>query len=217
MIILRYVLIALSALYAFSLMLAWAFSSKSGGIGSLITLILVSANVFYLIMSWPSVRTSDLLVKTSEKFASASLQLQHLAQEAHTREIEAEKRRIEDAELNEYKLQAAREMLQHFRPKLSLEQLSEAKPQLISYLTNTARSAVASLSPDPVVPAPFAPPAADKALPTNGHVLTPKPVPPAPVSSAPVTPVQATPAPVAPAPLAMPKAAPSARSELSPA
>jgi hypothetical protein len=38
-------------------------------------------------MSWPSVRTSDLLVKTSEKFASASLQLQHLAQEAHTREI----------------------------------------------------------------------------------------------------------------------------------
>ncbi len=160
-------------------MLAWAFSSKSGGFGSLITLILVSANVFYLVLSWPSVRTSDLLVKTSEKFASASLQLQHLAQEAHSREIEAEKRRIEDAELNEYKLQAAREMLQHFRPKLSLEQLNEAKPQLISYLTNTARSAVASLSPDPVVPAPFTPPAADKALPTNGHVLTPKPIPPA--------------------------------------
>jgi hypothetical protein len=191
MVILRYVMIAISALYAFVLLMVWAFSSNSPGIGTIIPLGLVLANLFYVVMSRPSIRTSDFLVKTSQRFAHASMELQYLAQEAQSREVEAEKRRLAEMELHQYKMQAAREMLQHFRPKLSLEQLSEAKPQLITYLANTAKSAATALSPPPAMPG--AVKTEGKVPPTNGHPVTPKAIPPVP-----------------PAPIAMPKAAPSA-------
>jgi hypothetical protein len=59
------------------------------------------------------------------------MELQQQAQEAHIREAEAEKRRQEEAEHHRYKLQVARDMLQHLRPKLSLNKKEELNiPQL---------------------------------------------------------------------------------------
>ncbi len=80
---------------------------------------LFSANAFYLYCSAPTIKTSDILGHASSKLTLASLELRYLSQEAQIREAEAEKLRLAKAESEQYKLQVAKDMLEHLQLKLS--------------------------------------------------------------------------------------------------
>lgn len=129
--IIRYVLLAISALSATALLAFWTVSGRSIDIVLFITLSFLVLNIFYILISRPTVRTSEILARASTGFALASLELQQQAHDAQAREAEVEKWRQEEAEHNQYKLQVARDMLQLLRPKLSLNKKVEVSmPQL---------------------------------------------------------------------------------------
>lgn len=111
---------------------------------------LFSANAFYLYCSMPTIKTSDILGRASSKLTLASLELQYLSQEAQIRETEAEKLRLAKAESEQYKLQVAKDMLEHVQKKLTSRRTSEIKIQQISHQGSSGTEAIVAPS---VVPA----------------------------------------------------------------
>ena len=182
MITARYVLMAFSALAALVLLVSWIIWGRGVDIMLFLALIFLIANTVYLFFSRPTIRTSDLLKRASTSFALASLELQHQAQEAQVREAEAEKRRLADAEHNRYKLQVAKDLLQHLRLKSPHDRSEEAKLRQITY--HAPREDTGAPPPD-APPAPIAS-RTDPVRPTHGHAVSARPVQPAPsVSPAP--------------------------------
>jgi hypothetical protein len=173
---------AFSALAALILLVSWIIWGRGVDIMLFVALTFLVANTVYLFFSRPTIRTSDLLKSASTSFALASLELQHQAQEVQAREAEAEQRRLADAEHNRYKLQVAKDLLQHLRPKVSLDRSEEAKLRQITYHAPREDT----VTPPPAPPAPPAPSRPDPVRPTNGHAVGARPVPPTPsVSPAP--------------------------------
>ncbi|MCJ2084726.1 hypothetical protein MKK88_01790 [Methylobacterium sp. E-005] len=170
MIVFRYILLGFSALAALILMMVWIFSGRAFDLVLFIALAFLIANAVYIFSSRPVVRTSDILARASTGFALASLELQHHAQEAQIREVEAEKRRLAEAEYNRQKLHVAKEMLQHLRPKLLLERREAAERPQITHQTRS----------EPVAPPkpPSGPDTADNVRLSHGRDAVEKPVPP---------------------------------------
>ena len=123
MTILRYILLGFSALATLAVLVFWTVSGRASDIALFILLAFLIANTFYVFASRPSLKTSDLLARVSTSLALASLELQHQAQEAQGREVETEKRRLAETEHHQYKLQVAKDMLQHLRAKLPQDRI----------------------------------------------------------------------------------------------
>ncbi|MCJ2020533.1 hypothetical protein MKK84_24420 [Methylobacterium sp. E-065] len=111
----RLILLAISGISALGLLLFWTISGRAYDVVLFAALAFLIANAFYIFISRPTVRTSDILVRASSGLALASMELQYQAEAAQVREAEAETLRLAEAERNQQKLQVAKEMLQHLR------------------------------------------------------------------------------------------------------
>lgn len=170
MTVIRYVLLGISAISSLALMSFWTVSGRPFDIVLFIVLAFLITNSVYMLISRPTLRTSDILARVSTGFALASLELHHQAQEAQAREVEAEKRRLQEIEHDRYKLQVAKDMLQHLRLKLPSGHEEEVKlPQIAHQNWSDDRA-----SPLP----PPAAAAADITRLANGQVAVTKPIRP---------------------------------------
>lgn len=97
------------------LLFFWTISGRVFDIALFGALVFLVANGFYVFISRPIVKTSDILARASNGLALASMELQYKSEEAQLREAEAERIRLKEAAYNQAKLQDAREMLQHLR------------------------------------------------------------------------------------------------------
>lgn len=170
MAITRYILMGTSAFMALFLLLFWTVSGKASDIALFIGLAFLLANTFYIFFTRPTLKTSDMIKKASTGLALASIELQYRAQEAQSREVEAEQQYLAEAEEYQYKLQVAREMLQHFGVKVPLTLRKEKNIRQISQQVETK---------DVALPKPLpAAEAAEKVVPAKGQDAAAKPVPP---------------------------------------
>ena len=126
-----------------------------------IAIVLLVANTFYIYVSRPRIKTSDILARASTGLALASLELRYHAQDVQAREAEAEKRRLAEAEHNQYKLQVAKDVLQQLRWKAPGDRAEKTKLSQITHQRLSDNRAL-PLQP-PVAPAAHKPPLA------NGH------------------------------------------------
>lgn len=148
MAIFRYVLLGISAAAVLGLLLFWTISGRAFDIVLFAALAFLVANAFYVFISRPIVKTSDIFARASNGLALASMELQYRSEEAQLREAEAERIRLKEAAYNQAKLQDAKEMLQHLRLKRSQARTDEGK---VPQLTRQVRPEVAALpSPSPV-------------------------------------------------------------------
>ena len=153
MTVIRYVLLGFSAISTLALLSFWTVSGRAFDIVLFIVLAFLITNSVYMLISRPTIRTSDILARFSTGFALASLKLHHEAHEAQVREVEAEKRRLQEIEHNRYKLQVAKDMLQHLRLKLPLGHDEEVKlPQIVHQNRSVDRAS--PLPPSAPAPAP---------------------------------------------------------------
>lgn len=136
MVFLRKSLMYLSAAVAVVLAALWLIMSRGLDIGVFFLIFAFGLNAFYIYFSEPTVKTSEVIGGASTKLALASLELRQLSQEVQLREVEAEKRRLAEAEHEQYKLNVARDLLQHLQSKLTV---SRAKEPKVPHLTFDAR------------------------------------------------------------------------------
>lgn len=178
MTIFRYILLAFSALAALAILLFLTISGQGGDIVLFIFLAFLIANAFYIFISRPTVKTSDILARASTGLALASLELQHQSQEAQIREVEAEKFRLAEEEDNRFKLQVAKDILNNLQSKFpAYKQKTDAMPQI----TNQVRQKTDALSLPPPIPV-----ATENVRLSNGHGAGEQPTQPV---------IQANPAP----------------------
>lgn len=148
MAIFRYILFGTSALAALGLLFFWTISGRVFDIVLFAALAFLITNAFYVFISRPIVKTSDILARASDGLALASMELKYQSEEAQIREAEAERIRLKEAAYNQSKLQDAKEMLQHLRSKPSQGRKDEGN---IAQITRQVRSEIAALpSPSPV-------------------------------------------------------------------
>ncbi|WP_146074067.1 hypothetical protein [Methylobacterium sp. 190mf] len=147
--ILRTVLLGFSALSAAVLIALWVVSGRSFDTILFAAIGFLLLNCFYISISRPTLKTSDILSQASSSLAVVSLELQNQAREARTREVEAEQRRLVVAEHNHYKLQVAKDVLQHLRPKLPLDRNGEAVPRKLTPQISSAHDAAVARLPAP--------------------------------------------------------------------
>ena len=123
---LRKLLMYSSALTSIIIFGGWILFNRTFDILLFGLTFLFLANAFYLYFSRPTVQTSDILEHASSKLTLASLELKYLSQEAQLREAEAESIRLANAEKEKYKLQVAKDMLEHLQLSLSSRRSSAA-------------------------------------------------------------------------------------------
>ena len=178
MTIFRHILLWFSALAALVILLFWTISGRGGDIVLFVFLAFLIANAFYIFISRPTVKTSDILARASTGLALASLELQYQSQEAQIREVEQEKRRLAEEEKNQFKLQVAKDILNSIQSKFpTYGQKTEARPQI----TNQVRQKTDALPLPPPIPV-----AVENVRLSNGHDAGEKPTQPV---------IQASPAP----------------------
>lgn len=93
---------------------------------------LLSMNAFYIYFSRPKVQTSDILEKASSKLTLASLELKYMSQDAKSREAELEALRQARVEEEKFKLQVAKDMLEHLQRKLPARKVPLLSSQQIA-------------------------------------------------------------------------------------
>lgn len=147
--ILRTVLLGFSALSAAVLTALWIVYVRSFDVTLFAAIVFLLSNCFYISISRPTLKTSDILSRASGSLAVVSLELQNRAREARTREVETEQRRLVIDEHSHYKLQVAKDMLQHLRPKLPLERKGEAMPRNLTPQIPSAHDAAVARLPAP--------------------------------------------------------------------
>lgn len=147
MLIMRLVLLSISALTIAVLLVFWVISGRYSDLILLFILAFLVANTVYIYVSRPALRTSDILARASTGFAIAALELQHQTQEARTREVETEKRRLAGVDHNQYKLQVAKDMLEQLRLKLLLDRKGEATVPQIAFQARSEAGALQASSP----------------------------------------------------------------------
>lgn len=119
MVALRRLLMYLSALAALIIFIGWILFNRRFDIMPFGLIALFLSNAFYLYFSRPTVQTSDILDRASSRLSLVSLELRYLSQEAQIREAEAEKLRLAKIEKENYKLQVAKDLLQHLQSNIS--------------------------------------------------------------------------------------------------
>ena len=149
MAVIRTILLWISAIVAVVLTTSWVMYSRSFDVVNFIVIAFLIVNFIYLLKSRPTIKFSDVLSGASNRLALASLELQYRAREAQAREVEAERRRLAEAEHNQYKLQVAKDMLQHLRPKLPLNQDADAMTRKLARLAPSAYDAALAQLPTP--------------------------------------------------------------------
>ncbi len=110
--------------------------------GLIITFIV---NAFYLYFSRPTVKTSDILQHASSGLTLVSLELRYLSEEAQFRETEAEKIRLANAEKEKYKLQVAKDMLNHLQLGLPPRRGANAELKQITHRPRIGNEVLAQL------------------------------------------------------------------------
>lgn len=151
----RYVLLIISTLAVLALSADLIFLDKSFNVLLLVLLTLMALNTFYIFISRPILKISDVLLRASDGLALASLELQHQADEVRLREIETENRRLEEAQYQRDKLQTAKDILKQMSVRVSLDRKETTSlPQIAdqSRLSDPARTTQPSAPP--VVAAP---------------------------------------------------------------
>lgn len=159
-----------SAFMALILLMFWTISGKMSDITLFLELSFLLTNTLYIFFTRPTIRTSDLIKKASTGLALASIELQYRAQEAQDREIEAEELYLAEAENYQYKMQVARDMLQHLGTKVPLALKKEPK---VRQITQQAEMTDIAL-PKPLPAAA----ATEKVRSANGQDGAAKPMPP---------------------------------------
>jgi hypothetical protein len=139
---LRKILMYCSALAALAIFIVWLILHRNFDILPFGMIFLFSANAFYLYCSAPTIKTSDILGHASSKLTLASLELRYLSQEAQIREAEAEKLRLAKAESEQYKLQVAKDMLEHLQLKLSSRRSQAINVQQIPHQARAGHDAI---------------------------------------------------------------------------
>lgn len=124
---------AVSVLSAFLLLFFLAFSGHGNNFLILLALAFLIINIFYIFISRPTIKTSELLTRASAGLAIISFELQFRAQEAKNREVEAEKNRFAEQERSQYKLKIAKDMLHHISPRLQIDQKEQSKSPRITH------------------------------------------------------------------------------------
>ncbi len=146
---LRKLLMYCSALAVGIIFAAWLLFNRSLDIMPFGLMVLFSANAFYMYFSRPTVQTSDILENASSKLTLASLELKYLSQEAQLREIESEKIRLANAEKEKYKLQVAKDMLEHLQLKMSSRRSSATDLRQIIHRPRIGNEVLAQLVVSP--------------------------------------------------------------------
>ncbi|TXN36635.1 hypothetical protein FV227_27250 [Methylobacterium sp. WL119] len=185
-------MIAITAVLLLTMLLYWTVSGRLTDIVSLIIFLYLGSNLFYLIFSHPTFKTSAFFQRAATGLAFASLELRHQAKEAELRETEAERLRNLDAGSKDNKLRAANEFLQYIRenPTIKKYYVLDRIPAAASALENGAIAAPptdqrAITSPQSsVAPAP-APNLANPQLAVRARSLSPKGPDTAPQTAAP--------------------------------
>lgn len=181
--IFRYTLLGFSASAALMLVIFWTVSGRSSDIVLFIFLTFLIANAFYIFISRPTVKASDIIARASTGLALVSLKLHYQSQEAQIKELEAEKRRRTEEERNRFKLQVAKDILNNMHSKLlDDKQKTEGSPQL----TSQARQKTDALA----LPYPISIPAENVRL-SNGYDAGEKPTQPI-IQASPVPPPTAS-------------------------
>ena len=148
---LRKLLMYCSAVAAAIIFATWLISSRKFDILPLGLIVVFTVNAFYLYFSRPTVNTSDILEHASSKLTLASLELRYLSQEAQIREAEAEKLRLARAEQEQYKLQVAKDMLEHLQLKITSRRSQAINLQQITHRPRIGNETLAQLVVDPAV------------------------------------------------------------------
>lgn len=113
----RIILLGTSGTAVLALLAFWTISGRALDIIFFAALTFLVANIVYIFISRPTLKTSDVLTRVSGSLAVASMELQYQAEEAQMREAEAERLRVAEDEHNRQKLLVAKEMLQNLRLK----------------------------------------------------------------------------------------------------
>lgn len=165
-----------SALAVGIIFAAWLLFNRRLDIMPFGLMVLFSANAFYVYFSRPTVQTSDILENASSKLTLASLELKYLSQEAQLREMESEKIRLADAEKENYKLQVAKDMLEHLQLKISSRRSSATDLQQIIHRPRIGNEVLAQLVVSPQPAKIDKPQPADLPAPASGQPAMPSAV-----------------------------------------
>jgi len=130
---LRKLLVWCSALAAGLIFVGWIIFNRTFDILPFGFITLFSMNAFYIYFSRPKVQTSDILEQASSKLTLASLELKYMSQDAKSREAELEALRQVRVEEEKFKLQVARDMLEHLQRKLPARKLPLPGAQQIAH------------------------------------------------------------------------------------
>lgn len=190
MLLLRYFLIAITAILLLTMLFFWTVSGRLTDIISLILFLYLGSNLFYLIFSDPTFKVSAFFQRAATGFAFASLELRHQAREAELREVEAERLKNSDSGSKAHKLRAATEFLQYIRenPTIKKHYSLERNHAATSFKENVAiseppndqRAIASSRSSIALAPSP-----ANPQLAVRAHSLPPKGPDTAPQTAAP--------------------------------
>lgn len=162
-----------SALAVGIIFAAWLLFNRRFDIMPFGLIVLFSANAFYMYFSRPTVQTSDILENASSKLTLASLELKYLSQEAQLREMEAEKIRLANAEKEKYKLQVAKDMLEHLQLKILSRRNSGGDLQQIVHRRRIGNEVLAQLVAAPKPAKIDGPEATEVPMPTSAPPATP--------------------------------------------
>ncbi len=129
----RRLLVWCSALAAGLIFVGWIIFNRTFDIlpFGVITLLLI--NAFYIYFSTPKYQTSDILEQASSKLTLVSLELKYMSQESKIKEVELEAIRQVRVEEEKFKLQVARDMLEHLQRKLPTRKAPLPNAQQIAH------------------------------------------------------------------------------------
>lgn len=130
---LRRLLVWCSVLAAGLIFVGWITLNRTFDIlpFGIITFLLM--NALYIFFSSPKFQTSDILEQASSKLILASLELKYMSQESKSREAELEALRQVRVEEEKFKLQVARDMLEHLQRKLPTRKAPLPNAQQIAH------------------------------------------------------------------------------------
>lgn len=110
--ILRYIILIFSII----VILLWVTFGRIQGsafdLVSIVVILFFAANTFYLIFSKPNFKLSDFFDRTATRLALVTLEVRYQASQARSKELEAERLKVEKGERMAHKLNAAKEFME---------------------------------------------------------------------------------------------------------
>ncbi|WP_449410286.1 hypothetical protein [Methylobacterium komagatae] len=130
---LRRLLVWCSALAAGLIFVGWIIFNRTFDILPFGVIALLYMNAFYIYFSTPKYQTSDILEQVSSKLTLVSLELKYMSQESKIKEAELEAIRQVRVDEEKFKLQVARDVLEHLQRKLPTRKAPLPNAQQIAH------------------------------------------------------------------------------------